>query len=271
MVRHTSQVVRNITIVTHMCALMLLGAFGMLGLTACAHDGGSSQAQEQAADASAASSDAEGVFEFTGSTSTKESTKDETSKSEPGKVDYLVLVNKTHELDEDWEKSVDLVEVTNQRGKSITVERAAAEAFDELQKALKQEGVVIDLNSCYRSRKEQQKLVDQFTQEYGSDYVEKYVAKAGHSEHETGLALDVIPIVNGVEMLTNEEMLAQKDLWNVVHTTMPKYGFILRYLPDQEAITGYEYEPWHLRYVGTPDAQEIADSGLTLEEYLDKK
>ena len=190
------------------------------------------------------------------------------SASKSDGIDYLVLVNKTHELDEDWENKVTLVEATNQRGSTIVVEKQALAAFEELQEELQSEGVVIDLNSCYRSRAKQQELVDQFTQEYGSDYVEKYVAKAGHSEHETGLALDVIPIVNGVEMLTNDEMLAQTELWETVHTTMPKYGFILRYLPNQESITGYEYEPWHLRYVGTPDAEKITKSGLTLEEYL---
>ncbi len=187
-------------------------------------------------------------------------------------IDYLVLVNKTHELDPNWVNEIELVETTNQRGDTVVVESEALAAFEQLQDELASElaplNATIDLNSCYRSREKQQEIVDTFTVDYGEDYVEQYVAQAGHSEHETGLALDVIPIVDGVELLTNDEMLAQTELWDIVHSTMPKYGFILRYLPDQEAITGYQYEPWHLRYVGTPAAQKIADSGLTLEEYL---
>ncbi len=187
-------------------------------------------------------------------------------------IDYLVLVNKTHELDPNWVNEIELVEATNQRGNTVVVESEALAAFEQMQEELASElaplNATIDLNSCYRSREKQQEIVDTFTVDYGEDYVEQYVAQAGHSEHETGLALDVIPIVDGVELLTNDEMLAQTELWDIVHNTMPKYGFILRYLPDQEAITGYQYEPWHLRYVGTPAAQKIADSGLTLEEYL---
>ncbi len=249
--------------------LLVLSLVDLAFLSSC------SGIEQGAAKQEAVQQDAEGQGEKV--TSTAESGSTDEDAEETGKqsksaaadgIDYLVLVNKTHELDPDWENTVKLVETTNKRGSTVTVESTALTAFEELQKALDAEGVVIDLNSCYRSRAKQQELVDQFTQEYGSDYVEKYVAKAGHSEHETGLALDVIPIVNGVEMLTNDEMLAQKDLWKVVHATMPKYGFILRYLPNQESITGYEYEPWHLRYVGTPDAQKISDSGLTLEEYL---
>lgn len=260
---------RNIT------SVVSLGLVCTLGLSAC---GGQEEVSQQVepqqgqsaqVQATAQESDDEGVFEFVGPTANSDDgAQKETKRNKGDGVDYLVLVNKTHELDKNWEDEVDLVEVTNSRGSEITVERAAAEAFEDLQKELKKQDVIIDLNSCYRSRKKQQELVDQFTQEYGSDYVEKYVAKAGHSEHETGLALDVIPIVDGVEMLTNEEMLAQKDLWKTVHTIMPKYGFILRYMPDKDDITGYEYEPWHLRYVGTPDAQKITDSGQTLEEYL---
>ena len=68
--------------------------------------------------------------------------------------------------------------------------------------------------------------------------------------------------------LTNDEIYAAQDTWDVIHATMPKYGFILRYTPDGEDITGYTYEPWHLRYVGAEAAQEIMGSGITLEEYL---
>lgn len=91
------------------------------------------------------------------------------------------------------------------------------------------------------------------------------VAPAGCSEHETGLAVDIVsendPELKESQEETAENRWLQENCW--------KYGFILRYPRDKEEVTGFAYEPWHFRYVGTYDAKRIAHEGVTLEEYLE--
>ena len=85
--------------------------------------------------------------------------------------------------------------------------------------------------------------------------MDAYVAVPGYSEHHTGLALDLY--------------LESMDVWAKIHAKLPEFGFILRYPEGKEDITGYAYEPWHVRYVGMDTAEEITSRGITLEEYLD--
>ncbi len=191
-----------------------------------------------------------------------------TTVEEEPRLDTLVLVNKTHALPEGWEDKLDLCEEVNTKGYTQALDRIAYEPFKELQADLASQGITVELNSCYRSIAEQQAIVDQFTEDYGEDYVREFVAVPGYSEHHTGLAADIYLIIDGVPQLTNEEIYAAQDTWDIIHATMVNYGFILRYTPDGEEITGYTYEPWHIRYVGTEAAHAIMDAGLTLEEYL---
>ncbi|MBQ1805909.1 MAG: M15 family metallopeptidase, partial [Oscillospiraceae bacterium] len=92
------------------------------------------------------------------------------------------------------------------------------------------------------------------TVKYGTDYVKAYVAVPGYSEHHTGLAIDLY--------------LESPDVWAKIHAKLADCGFILRYPQGKEAVTGYAYEPWHIRYVGVETAREITARGLALEEYL---
>ena len=178
--------------------------------------------------------------------------------------DYLVLVNKTHKLPDDWESNVVLKEATNRYGESYKVEEKALEQFLKLQKECADEGIIIELDSTTRSVAEQQKLWDDWTVEKGEDYVKKYVAVPGFSEHHTGLAIDIC-----LDVDDNDDMIAQKEIFAKIHAKLAKYGFILRYLDGKDAVTGYSYEPWHFRYINDPDlAKEIMDKGITLEEYL---
>jgi D-alanyl-D-alanine carboxypeptidase len=125
------------------------------------------------------------------------------------------------------------------------------------------------LDSAYRSEAAQQKIVDEFTEKYGADYVKQYVAVPGYSEHHTGLALDLYFIVDGKTVYENEDLEQYPEIWEAIHKKMPEYGFILRYPEGKEKITGVSYEPWHMRYVGSPEtAKEITEQGVTLEEYL---
>ena len=190
-------------------------------------------------------------------------------KKEDSKINYLALVNKQNKLPDDWEKNVELVDVTNGLGQTYKVEKKAAEAYDKLREELSNEGIIIELDSTTRSVAEQQKLWDEWTVEYGEDYVKKYVAVPGYSEHHTGLAIDIKLIKDGKVIDDNDAMIAEREIFSKIHPKLAKYGFILRYLEGKDAITGYGYEPWHFRYINNPTiAKEIMDKGLTLEEYL---
>ena len=183
--------------------------------------------------------------------------------------DYMVLVNKTHKLPDDWESKVVLKEATNRYGETYKVEEKALEQFEKLQKECADEGIYIELDSTTRSVAEQQKLWDDWTVEKGEDYVKKYVAVPGYSEHHTGLAIDVCLDKDGKRIDDNDDMIAEKEIFAKVHAKLAKYGFILRYLEGKDAETGYSYEPWHFRYINDPTiAKEIMDKGITLEAYL---
>lgn len=185
-------------------------------------------------------------------------------------IDYLVLVNKQNKLPNDWEEKVELKETKDVRGDKIFVEKQALSAFQKLRSDLLKEGIDIELDSTYRSVAGQIEIWDEFTEKYGDDYVKKYVAVPGYSEHHTGLAIDVCLIKDGVIIDENDDMIAEREIFARVHEKLAKYGFILRYLEGKDGITGYSYEPWHFRYVGNVDiAKEIFEKGLTLEEYLE--
>ncbi len=186
-------------------------------------------------------------------------------------LNYLVLVNTENKLPDDWEATVHLSSATSASGKEIFVEENALKAYYELRNDLAEEGIYILLDSTYRSVAYQEDLVRRFTEEYGEDYVRKYVAVPGYSEHHTGLAIDVCLRVDNTIIDDNDEMIAQKDIFSKIHAKLADHGFILRYMDGKDDITGYAYEPWHLRYVGSPEvAREITEKGLTLEEYLAK-
>lgn len=204
----------------------------------------------------------------------KTDTKDDASEAvtEAAKtdgIDYMVLVNKTHKLPDDWEDHLETVHMTNSVDGDVEVEKKAYDAYLELKADLEKEDIHVDLDSARRSVADQQRIMDEFTEEYGADYAAKTVAKPGYSEHHTGLALDLYLIIDGKDVVENEEMIQYPDIWAKIHEKLAGYGFILRYLEGAEHITGYGYEPWHIRYIDDPDtAKEITDKGITFEEYL---
>lgn len=192
------------------------------------------------------------------------------------KYDYLVLVNKYTQLPDDWEANVELVDAKNAWDEDIQVEKKAYEQYkklaEDVNNELKKYNATIELDSTYRSVKAQQELWDEWSAdpEKGPDYVKKYVAVPGYSEHHTGLAIDICLKIDGELVYDNDEMKEQKDIFSVVHSKLADYGFILRYPEGREDRTGYTYEPWHLRYVGSTEiAKDIDIDNLTLEEYLE--
>ena len=193
-------------------------------------------------------------------------------------IDYLALVNKLNPLPEGWEDALTTVTVVNSLGDEVEVETKAYAAYELLKEDLeKNDGIYTELDSARRSVARQQEIMDSFTEEYGAEYAAKTVAQPGYSEHHTGLALDLYFRVKNddgsfTDVYYNEDMEKEEylGLWEKIHEKLAGYGFILRYLKGEEHITGYRYEPWHIRYVDSVDiANEIMSSpGLTLEEYL---
>ena len=189
------------------------------------------------------------------------------------KYDYLVLVNKQNKLPDDWESIVELVDTKNAWDEDIKIEKETFEAYKKLKADVEKEGVYIELDSVYRSVKTQQELWDNWSKdpEKGPEYVKKYVAVPGYSEHHTGLAVDICLKIDGKLVYDNDEMKKEKEIFSKIHSKLADYGFILRYLDGKDDITGYAYEPWHLRYVGSVEiAKEIMSKNITFEEYLKK-
>ena len=200
--------------------------------------------------------------------------KKEDKKEETKKTDYLVLVNKENKLPDNWEETIELVADKDAWGDEVKVEKEALAQFKKLQAVLKEEGVDIELDSIYRSVAEQQDRWDRWSAdpEKGPEYVKKYVAVPGYSEHHTGLAIDICLVKNGEIIADNDDMIAEKAIFAKIHAKLADYGFILRYPNGKKDITGYNYEPWHFRYVGSKEiAHEIMDNDLTFEEYMNSK
>ena len=143
------------------------------------------------------------------------------------------------------------------------VTATTAAAFEAMLADAAAAGFQLQLNSGYRSYEQQQMLYDRFVQDYGAEVAAQRVAPPGTSEHQTGLAADV-----GLVGLPDDQLFGDTDasVWVAEHAH--EYGFIIRYPPDKAHITGYDNEPWHLRYVGLELATELHASGLTMEEHF---
>ena len=193
-------------------------------------------------------------------------------------INYMVLVNKLNPLPEGWEDDLETVTVVNSVGEEVEVEKKAYDAYLLLKEDLEQNnGIYLELDSARRTIAEQQDIMDRFIEKYGEDYAAKTVAVPGYSEHHTGLALDLYFKTKNedgtfTDVYYNEDMTKPEYLgvWEAIHAKLADYGFILRYLKDREYITGYGYEPWHIRYLdNVPTAKAIMNQpGMTLEVWL---
>ena len=179
----------------------------------------------------------------------------------------LILVNKKNELDSNYEpKNMIKPNIPFLEGCSdedMHMVEGAGKAIEALFKGAKEDGIEFIGTSAYRSYKSQKKVYNQNVRTRGIEEAKKYAAQPGKSEHQTGLSID----------LTNEQRWFHKSTKEAIWLSenAHKFGFILRYLEDKEDITGYNFEPWHVRYVGKDIAKEIFKEGITLEEYLENK
>jgi len=180
-------------------------------------------------------------------TTTKKPTTTTTEEADPKEVTYIkgvLIVNKVVALPSTYNPG------TNAE---------ALAALKKMQAAAKKEGYSLGLLSGFRSYETQKKLYNSYVAKYGQKTTDTFSARPGHSEHQTGLAFDVGAISDSFGD-TKEGKWLEANAY--------KYGFIIRYPKNKTTITGYKYEPWHIRYLGKTVAKEVFDSGLCLEEYL---
>ena len=177
----------------------------------------------------------------------------------------LILVNKYNYLTEDYiPENLEPIDIAYARS-GMQLVREAKEAFETLSEDAKKEGKNIIAMSSYRSYDYQVNLYNNYVATDGKEAADTYSARAGYSEHQTGLAVDVY---NKVLPYTSFE---ETEEFNWMQENAYKYGFILRFPKDKVNITGYQYESWHYRYVGKEAAKYIHNHDLTLEEYYVKK
>jgi D-alanyl-D-alanine carboxypeptidase len=139
-------------------------------------------------------------------------------------------------------------------------------AFEQMAIDARVAGFELVAFSTYRSYEYQETLYNNYVSRDGQENADRYSARPGYSEHQTGLAFDVGEKGKEDLWLTDEFGETEAGKWLVENAH--KYGFILRYPQGKEAITGYMYESWHFRYLGVDLATKVKQSNLTLEEYL---
>lgn len=188
----------------------------------------------------------------------KAETEAETGAGTKAEGEFLVLVNNDREIPEGYLDEITTVEVEN----GYEVDERIADDLNRMLADCREAGYSPQIISAFRTREDQEYLYDHTANK--SD-----TAVPGHSEHECGLAVDIIdaesagwddPLID-----EQEDTPAQKWLMENCH----RYGFILRYPKDKEDITEIIYEPWHYRYVGADNAEKIMKEGICLEEYVD--
>lgn len=160
-------------------------------------------------------------------------------------VNGVLIVNKSYSMPKDFDPA------------GIAPEAQAA--FDEMKAAALEDGIKLRIISGYRPYSQQDSAYRNYVARDGIDAAERYSARPGHSEHQTGLAMDL-------NSLSSNFGNTEEGKWIAAHCA--EYGFILRYPQGKEEETGYMYEPWHIRYLNIELARAITKSGLSLEEYL---
>jgi D-alanyl-D-alanine carboxypeptidase len=182
-----------------------------------------------------------------------------------------VLVNKVNKLPKDYQPSnlmyPNIPFTFEQKAEKRQMRSEAGAAIEKLFAGAEQDGVQLLGVSAYRSHASQTALFNYYVDLDGYEAASTYSAVPGTSEHETGLAIDVTG-ENGE--CAAEDCFAGTVEADWLQEHAAEYGFIIRYPKGKDSITGYQYEPWHLRYVGKAIAKEIMSRGITLEEYYNE-
>ncbi len=178
--------------------------------------------------------------------------------------DERILVNRKNSLPKNFEPVLATIPEKYAVSSGYRATANTVNAFEKLADTMvKETGLRIFVTSSYRSYDYQSQLYNGYVAKHGQKEADRFSAKPGHSEHQTGLALDLI--AEGGTMMTFGETPQSKWVSQNAH----RFGFIIRYLEGKEDITGYMAEPWHLRYIGMETATKIYNLGLSYEEYLE--
>ena len=180
----------------------------------------------------------------------EETTEEETQpypepSEEPTYIQGVLIANKTYPLPASYNPGGLLPE--------------AKSAFNIMAEDAANEGIYLEIVSGFRSYEYQKGLYERYAAKDGYEAADRYSARPGHSEHQTGLGMDINSTDQSFAYTAEGRWLA---------ANCSRYGFIIRYPEGKEAQTGYMYEPWHIRYLGVDLAQAVTNSGLCLEEYL---
>lgn len=175
----------------------------------------------------------------------------QTLPESPTIIDGFIIANKKNPLPSDYNKGED---------------KTAREAFDKMAAAAKIDGYELFAFSTFRSYERQVNLYNQYVEKDGQAAADRYSARPGYSEHQTGLAFDIGEV--NFEQHWASASFGETPAGKWVAQNAHLYGFILRYPLGKEEITGYMHEAWHFRYVGVVTATDIYKNKITLEEYL---
>ncbi len=178
-------------------------------------------------------------------------------------LSFTVVVNKYNRLPDDFLPN-DLVLMENE-SKELYLRQDAYQAYLEMQEAMAKIDLRIETISAFRSYNTQFNLYNKYVEQHGQTSADTFSARAGHSGHQTGLVVDV----SNVKSVYTDFGKTDEYAW--VKDNAHRFGFIVRY-KDNPELTGYQVEPWHLRFVGKDVAVDMYESNIhILEEYLDKK
>ena len=185
-------------------------------------------------------------------------------------MNYQILVNKNHPISQEWMKQNQLYPLV-ERDKIFYMHQKAMRQYLKLKRRVYQKtGIIIALDSTYRSLEEQKKIITEMKQEYGELYTSRFVSKVGESEHHTGLAIDLTIYHHDHYLTNNYELEAAIDQFSQIYPFLGYYGFILRYPKGKEHITKIPFEIWHIRYVGVKAAKDLKRKHQVLEQYKKK-
>jgi D-alanyl-D-alanine carboxypeptidase len=239
--------------------MVRLAALGLGGLAVACGRGGSNSHQAN-------------VFESPApTTSAAPTSAGERSATTPApgvKAEPVCLVTKERGLSASYvPPDLALLPARVSAGDGVKLRQAAADAAVSLIDAAAADGQVLFALSGFRTYQEQEDVLANEIKTFGKQVAERQVAPPGHSEHQLGLALDVTSRRAPFEL---REQMGDEPEGRWLATNAPKFGFVISYPKGKESVTGYTYEPWHIRYVGKQIAEQVAASGLTLTEFLPK-
>ncbi len=198
-----------------------------------------------------------------------ESVTEESPKIDTDPESIMVFVNKEYSLPDDYVPS-DLTRPDVRFYGSYSDDKRylraeASDALEDMFSAAEEDGIILYGVSGYRSYDRQKEIYNNNIVQRGSTATNKVSAAPGHSEHQTGLAID---ISNASLGCTLSEEFGESDEGRWVAKNCARYGYIIRYPKNKQSITGYSYEPWHIRYVGKKLARYLSKNDITFEEYL---